>query len=447
MFLRILYFLTVQFLSALAVWIYKDALHAVLTAWLISCLWLFLDVWRLAAIVKWLQRGNLDQVPHLSGAAGKIVHQFRRLLKNARTEVDNREDRLQEVLAALQATPNGVVLLDANGHIEWCNHLASSQLGIDVSRDMMQSIGNLVRDPDFAAYYAEKNFNRDVVIVGRGSVSSRPIFISIHIHLYGDGRQLLLSRDVTALEQADAMRRDFVANVSHEIKTPLTVLTGFVETLQTLSLTEEERARYLGLMAQQASRMQSVVQDLLILSRLEGSPLPTLTEWISIQVLMQRCHEDAEALSQVLNRKHVQEHTFHFTNLVEENAQNTGEIAGVSVELQSAFSNLISNAIRYTPPGGVITVSWSVKNGKPIFTVSDTGFGIEAEHIPRLTERFYRVDRSRSRETGGTGLGLAIVKHVVQRHGGVLAIESIVGKGSTFIITLPNNRWRPYRSS
>ncbi|MBX9833365.1 MAG: phosphate regulon sensor histidine kinase PhoR, partial [Burkholderiaceae bacterium] len=341
------------------------------------------------------------------------------------------------------ATPNGVVLLDAQGRIEWCNQMAANQFGFDAQRDVMQSIGNLVRDPEFTAYFSGQDFGRDVVLEGRFSTTSRPVRISVHLHPYGDGRTLLLSRDVTALEQADAMRRDFVANVSHEIRTPLTVLTGFVETLQTLPLTAEERARYLGMMAQQALRMQSVVQDLLTLSRLEGSPPPGMAEWTPVQALLVRCEDEGRALSSLLTQNQQQSHVLRFPS--HDVLRSEGEIAGVPTELQSALSNLISNAVRYTPAGGTIAVQWLRKeDGSAVFSVQDTGPGIAPEHIPRLTERFYRVDRSRSRETGGTGLGLAIVKHVLQRHGATLDISSALGKGSVFSVTFPANRLRGF---
>jgi len=339
----------------------------------------------------------------------------------------------------LQASPNGVVLLDAEGHIEWCNQVAASHFGIDAERDMMQSIGNLVRDPDFSGYYASDDFSRHVVLQGRDSRPSRPVRISVHLHPYGDGRKLLLSRDVTALEQAEAMRRDFVANVSHEIRTPLTVLVGFVETLQTLPLNKDEQERYLGMMSQQAARMQNVVQDLLTLSRLEGSPPPGMNEWIPVEALLRRCEEEARGLSDMLGQSQPrrQEITFPAPDAL----KAAGQVAGVAPELQSVLSNLVNNAVRYTPAGGAITVDWiPLEGGGARFSVRDTGPGIDAVHIPRLTERFYRVDRSRSRETGGTGLGLAIVKHAVQRHGATLHITSTLGKGSVFSVTFPANR-------
>ncbi|GAA4420513.1 phosphate regulon sensor histidine kinase PhoR [Acidovorax lacteus] len=441
---RIVYFLLSQFVGGGIGWYEAGPWGAAVGAALAAWAWFVWDLSRGARVLRWLRTGDLASAPAMRGLWGEASDRVRRLLRQRDAQAQAADARLQEILAALQATPNGVILLDAQGHIEWCNHIAAAQFGIDVQRDHMQSIGNLVRDPEFSAYYAAHDFTQDVVLQGRESTPSRPVRISVHLHPYGDGRKLLLSRDVTALEQAEAMRRDFVANVSHEIRTPLTVLTGFVETLQTLHLSTDERARYLGMMAQQAARMQSVVQDLLTLSRLEGSPLPGMTDWVPARLLVQRCEEEGRALSGVLTQQHARKHVLSF----EAEGLDGVELAGAMSELQSAFSNLISNAVRYTPAGGEITVRWRRNpQGDVVFSVADTGPGIAAEHIPRLTERFYRVDRSRSRETGGTGLGLAIVKHVLQRHGASLQIVSTVGVGSTFTVVFPVTRLRFARKS
>ncbi len=357
-----------------------------------------------------------------------------RTLRERDDELRLSASRLDEFLVALENSPNGVVLLDENGRIEWCNQTAASHFGFDAKRDQLQYIGNLVRDPAFAAYMASWNYTRDVVLTV-ASANSAPLKLSVQAHPYAGSRRLVLSRDVTAVEQAEAMRRDFVANVSHEIRTPLTVLAGFVETLQTLPIDADERSRYLGMMAQQAQRMQTLVNDLLTLSRLEGSPPPGVGESISTHALLLQCEQEARSLSGVLAAAKPQELVF--------DPAPAGEIAGSLSELQSALSNLISNAIRYTPPGGRIQAQWqSLPDGRAQFSVKDSGPGIAPEHIPRLTERFYRVDRSRSRETGGTGLGLAIVKHVVNRHGAELKIDSTVGVGSTFSIVFPASRVR-----
>ncbi|MES2945599.1 MAG: ATP-binding protein, partial [Pseudomonadota bacterium] len=229
-------------------------------------------------------------------------------------------------------------------------------------------------------------------------------------------------------------RRDFVANVSHEIRTPLTVLSGFIETLQTLPLKEAERTRYLALMAQQSQRMQTLVNDLLTLSRLEGSPFPGATDWMTTSALLAQCEQEARALSAVL---------MPHGHQIQFDLGPACEIAGVQTELYSAMSNLVTNAVRYTPDAGLVRVSWKLlEDGRGEFKVKDSGPGIAPEHLPRLTERFYRIDRSRSRETGGTGLGLAIVKHVAQRHGAELSIQSQPGQGSCFSLYFPVSRVR-----
>jgi len=397
--------------------------------------WLVLDVLRGLRLLRWLRSGDTSSIPLGSGLWGEVFDRVRKLVRARDKEIVASEGRLQDFLAALQASPNGVVLLDATGRIEWFNQTAANHFGFDAKRDLLQHFGNLVRDPEFAAYVAAANFHTDVVMPGRDHSLSKPVKLSVHLHPYGGGRNLLLSRDITSVEQAEAMRRDFVANVSHEIRTPLTVLSGFVETLQSIALDEADRQRYLALMAQQAQRMQTLVNDLLMLSRLEGSPLPSTHEWVTVESLMAPCQADARELSRLVWGR---EQGLHFGNLV------GWEIAGSSTELHSALSNLITNAIRYTPADKEVDVSWTVQpDGTLVFSVRDTGPGIAPEHLPRLTERFYRIDRSRSRDTGGTGLGLAIVKHVAQRHGAELLIESTPGKGSTFSLHFLTSRVRP----
>jgi two-component system phosphate regulon sensor histidine kinase PhoR len=272
-------------------------------------------------------------------------------------------------------------------------------------------------------------------MLNRSAGGNQPRRISLQFHPYGPGNRLLLTRDVTGLEIMEAMRRDFVANVSHEIRTPLTVLHGFVETMLSYDLEATERERYLLLMHQQSQRMMGLVNDLLLLSRLEGTPVPGRSDWFSAADLLAQVVRDAQVLSDAIADGG---HDIHA-----EPCPHALQIAGAKTELLSAMSNLIGNAVRYTPSGGHIRAGWrTLPQGEVEYWVADTGPGIAAEHIPRLTERFYRVDRSRSRETGGTGLGLAIVKHVIQRHGGQLHIDSTVGVGSTFRLLLPTSRVR-----
>ena len=435
---RILSFVLAQFAAATAGWWMAHGGHqeaaALGAALCMGYVWLLLDMLRGAKLLRWLRAGAAPEVVLGSGLWGEASDRIRRLIRLRDRQAAQSESRLQDFLAALQVSPNGVVLLDEQGRIEWFNQTAGIHFGLDTRRDLLQHLGNLVRDPGFAAYYAGRDYQNDLTMPGRDSSAARPIKLSVHLHPYGEGKNLLLSRDITAVEQADAMRRDFVANVSHEIRTPLTVLAGFVETLQTLPLTDAERQRYLGLMEQQSHRMQTLVNDLLTLSRLEGSPPPPLQEWVSVTALLQQCEQDGRELSLLIWQR---PHELHF------DVPGECEIAGANAELYSAVFNLVGNAIRYTPAQQRIDVVWQVlPDGMAQLSVKDTGAGIAPEHLPRLTERFYRVDRSRSRETGGTGLGLAIVKHVAQRHGGELAIESVPGKGSRFTITFPAQRIR-----
>lgn len=442
MLLRLLSFLLLQGLGGvLGVWLAPEALQirgvlaGMLTAGL---LWVLLDFMRGLRVLHWLRADDVADVPLRFGLWGTVAERVRRMVRLREQATRESDRRLQDFLAALQASPNGVVLLDAAGRIEWFNQTAATHLGLDPERDQLQHLVNLVRDPAFTAYVAAGDYQASVTMPGRGHSPAHPLRLSVHLHPYGEGRRLLLSRDVTAVEQAEAMRRDFVANVSHEIRTPLTVLSGFVETLQTLPLDAAEQARYLDLMAQQATRMQSLVSDLLMLSRLEGSPLPGAGDGQSMRLLAQQLEQEGRALSAVLNPPTAGP----AQQLVFEPAPE-GELAGSGSELHSALSNLVSNAVRYTPAGGTVRSGWRIlDDGRAEFFVQDSGPGIAPEHIPRLTERFYRVDRSRSRDTGGTGLGLAIVKHVVQRHGAELKIESTPGKGSRFAIIFPASRVR-----
>ncbi len=405
---------------------------------LVSALfWFCLDLIRGLSVLHWLQFEAAKEAPTQWGLWGNVTDRIRRLLRQRDRENQASAQRLQQFLSAIQASPNGVLLLDAEDRIEWCNEMAAQHLGIEISRDLAQLIGNLVRDPEFSAYLHRGLYETEVVIAGRDHRPNHPVRISLQMFPYGEGRRLLLTRDITAIEQSEAMRRDFVANVSHEIRTPLTVLAGFVETLQNLPLTEPEREKYLDLMSQQAQRMQTLVQDLLTLSRLEGSPLPTHQEWVCALAVWQTCEAEGRALSKLLTPPEgpAQDLVFEAGGLAD------CQVAGSRTELLSAMSNLVSNAIRYTPAGGRVHVSWQCQeDGQMVFAVEDSGPGIAPEHVPRITERFYRVDRSRSRETGGTGLGLAIVKHVVQRHGGHLTIHSVPGQGSRFSFALPADR-------
>lgn len=353
-----------------------------------------------------------------SGAWGDAVSKVDRIVTDARAQIHSLEARHNRFIQGFQASPNGVVMLDDDLHIEWCNASAESFFGISLRKDNLQNISYLVRHPDFVNYLSLRRFEHPILIQRMGF--AHELSITVQVFPFGNGQLLLLAQDVTDLQKTEAMRRDFVANVSHEIRTPLTVLIGFLETMQSIELSSEQRNRYLNLMMTQSYRMKSLVEDLLTLANLEASTSFAPMQEFDVVAEMAALKVDAEALSAGRHR------------LIFEVSTDTA-LLGEQRELHSAFSNLISNAIRYTPEGGQITVGWSLGPSRHgMFYVTDTGPGIEAVHLPRLTERFYRVDGSRSRDTGGTGLGLAIVKHIATRHNAQLLITSVVGEGSTF---------------
>ena len=381
------------------------------------------------ALLDWLRTPEAMS-PELPGIWGEVGHRVDRLLRARELEIAHERARLDELLSAVEASPNGVMLLNPTDHITWISSAAADHFGLNRQRDLQQRVTNLIRQPAFVQYLSAGDFREPVKCpVSRGSMS----WLQIQVKEYGDGLKLVLSQDISQRERADTMRRDFVANVSHEIRTPLTVLIGFIETLGALPLTEVERKRVITLMAQQADRMQTLVSDLLMLAQIEGSPRPTSDRWVKVSAMLQRIETDARGLSRER----------HPITVVAEQADLEREVSGVESEWLSAMGNLVSNAIRYTPEGQGIQIRWrTLPDGSGEFSVKDSGIGVAPEHLPRLTERFYRVDGSRSRDTGGTGLGLSIVKHVIQRHGGELKISSEAGKGSTFTLLIPSMRLR-----
>ncbi|KQW50744.1 MULTISPECIES: phosphate regulon sensor histidine kinase PhoR [unclassified Roseateles] len=392
---------------------------------------LLLDAVRGNRLLNWLRSNQLDNAPRDTGLWGELGYRVERAVRDRERAVARGRLELDQFLSAIEASPNGVLMLDSHEQIVWCNRVAADHFSLDPQRDLRQRITNLVRAPAFVAYLQAGNFAEALVLGnGRG-----PGTLSIIVREYGEGMRLVLSLDITERVRSEAMRRDFVANVSHEIRTPLTVLSGFIETMHSLPLTAVERERVLVLMNQQTQRMQTLVADLLTLAQLEGSPRPAPDRWVSLDSMLLRIAADAEALSAGRHQLHLR-------------AQTHVELAGIESELLSAIANLVNNAVRYTPDGGEIEVAWRLLDGgSGELAVADTGLGIAREHIPRLTERFYRVDGSRSRETGGTGLGLSIVKHVMQRHGGELMIQSDVGKGSRFRLVFPAARVRQENDS
>jgi two-component system phosphate regulon sensor histidine kinase PhoR len=374
---------------------------------------------------RWLRNPVPEAAPHGWGEWDRVFADLYRLLRLQRQSESQLTATLEEFRQAGAAMPDGMVILDAQDRIEWCNPMAENHFGLDRRRDAGQSITNLVRQPQFIEYLQAQNYSEPLVQrLSRGA----DITLSVQLVPYGNRQKLVISRDVTDLERVETMRRDFIANVSHELRTPLTVLGGFLETIMDVKAGDSELLRRsLPLMREQTLRMQRLVEDLLTLSRLESSHNPPREEPVNVPELARALYHDALILSGGRHRI--------MLDLATEDW-----LTGSEEELRSAFGNLMSNAVRYTPEGGEVTIAWHRRGPEAVFSVRDTGIGIAAQHLPRLTERFYRVDRSRSRETGGTGLGLAIVKHVMNRHQARLEITSEPGRGSTFGVVFGGER-------
>lgn len=414
-------------LVAALAWLMFGAMKALIFCTL-ALLWMvFHHVRHIVLLERWLLRSDHTQnsIPAGSGAWDDV---FAHLARYVRQHSQSREmlslalERMQSVTAAM---PDGIVILDEHDRIEWCNRVAEQHLGINLSLDTGQQITYLVRQIPFVKYLAARQYSNTLILK---QIRQQGLIISLQLVPYSFNQKLLISRDITRFEKLETMRRDFIANVSHELRTPLTVISGFLETLSDdISVKSDFDKRAFLLMTEQATRMQRLIEDLLILSRLEDAQNKIKEQTIDMDSLARKLLLDAESLS--AGRHHIRL-----------DVMTHDQLLGSEEELRSAFGNLISNAIRYTPDKGEILICWEKREGQGIFSVQDSGIGIEAEHIPRLTERFYRVDNSRSRETGGTGLGLAIVKHVLSRHNAQLDIKSRIGKGSLFIISFPAKR-------
>lgn len=382
-------------------------------------------LWSLKCVADWAQGPFEADVPEGRGEWALLLAAIYRRTRVRRAYERDLRHIIERFRQAASAIPDGIVVLDAANRIDWANARALSQLGLDLAHDRGQPIVNLVRQPEFLRYVEAGDYGASIVVTSSRDPGRR---LALQLVPFAADQKLLMSRDVTELEAVARIRRDFIASVSHELKTPLTVINGFIETLQDIDVDERQRRRFLSLMQEQATSMQRLVADLLTLSTLESDQSTLHEERFAIAPLLGAIAADAKALSK----------DAHAISL---DVADSATIFGGRYEIASAFGNLVSNAVRYTPAKGSIALAWRVDaDGSGVFAVTDTGIGIAAEHIPRLTERFYRVDRSRSRATGGTGLGLAIVKHVLLRHQAELLITSERGKGSTFAVRLPAKR-------
>lgn len=385
-------------------------------------IWAFFQIRRFRQMTDWLQQSdNSPEPPESSGHWGEVFDELSRQQKRQLT----RETRLRGIISRFQqsssAIPDAIVIIDGQNNLEWWNDSANRLLGLDESTDRGKPLMNLLRDPRFIRYFKRGQYAEPITL---SSPISADMKLEYQIIRFGENDRLLAARDITRLMRLEQTRQDFVANASHELRTPLTVIRGYLETFLDQELPRPLQ-RGLGTMEQQARRMENLVSDLLLLSRLESSQQIHDEHPIRIDQVLQQILEGAEQLAEGRN------HQFKLE------IDQLHDLAGQEIELHSAFSNLVYNAVRYTPIDGQIRIRWWVDSEGGHFSVKDNGPGIESIHLPRLTERFYRIDESRSSASGGTGLGLAIVKHVLARHGGQLTIKSKVGKGSTFACHFP----------
>ena len=406
-------------------WLFKQPVLGLL---IVVSLYLVWSHSQLLRLLSWLDEAAEKEVepPESAGIWGDIfdgIHRVQRRHTRSRRRLASVIERIQDSTAALS---DGVVMADKDGNLEWWNRAAEDLLGLRMPNDQGQQLTNLVRDPAFVEYLDKGPHSEAVEIVSPANETRQ---LQIAVTVYGPGSRLLLVRDVTRLHQLEIMRKDFVANVSHELRTPLTVISGYVETLIDNAIDiPPVWNKALNRMQEQTLRMQNLVSDLLLLSKLEAAEQQDGGVEVRLKPLLQGIVDDAQALSG--------ESEHQITLKCDDDAC----IIGDSKELRSAFANLAYNAIRYTPMGGRIKITWKQDEKSGRLQIKDNGVGIDPVHIPRLTERFYRVDKSRSQTTGGTGLGLAIVKHVLLRHEGQISISSHPGKGSSFVCHFPQER-------
>jgi len=410
---------------SLFVWLTTSTVIALLTFSSILLVYLAIQVYGLYQLQSWLRKPVLNDIPEGFGLWEDVFNAILKYERNNNLKKSELNAALERFNTVANAIPDGLVILNATNEIEWCTANAESQLGLNLETDKNLPIVNLVRNSNFIAYLYNGIYNDPFKLKDARNTDA---ILEIWLIPLVSRQKLLISRDITQLEKVDAMRRDFIANVSHELRTPLTVVGGFIETLSDMEGAVPESIRgYFDMMQDQTTRMRRLIEDLLTLSHIESNTQPPEDRPIEMQALINMLHNDAKALS---NGRHK----------ISIDIDGHLDLSGATDELHSALGNLVSNAVRYTPEGGEIRITWQPRNKLAIFSVSDNGIGIEQQHIDRLTERFYRVDRSRSRETGGTGLGLSIVKHILTRHQAKLEIRSTPGKGSTFSAVFPESR-------
>lgn len=380
------------------------------------------SIYNLHRLQQWLSHRPGIEPPEAEGLWGEVLDNLYRMQQKDRRERVRLRALIGYLRESFTSLPYGAVMIDPESNIEWSNKSADTLLGLRFPEDTGQQILNLVRSPDFVTYFEAEDYSRPLEMLSplRGDVH-----LQIHVTFFGKRSRLLFIRDVTQTARLERVRKDFVANVSHELRTPLTVINGYLETFaDSVGGSDPRWARALDQMLIQSRRMQTLINDLLLLSRLEALPQPDKQEAFALRSMLEMIRE--EALASVGGKREI---------TIE--CDDTLALIGEREELRSAFANIVFNAARYTDAYGKIAIRWYAERDNAFLQVEDNGVGIESEHIPRLTERFYRVDKSRSMDTGGTGLGLAIVKHVLLRHQAYLRVTSKPGEGSCFSCVFP----------
>ncbi len=390
-------------------------------------MYLTFHLYNLFRLDYWLNHRSVADPPDAGGLWGDVVARVVRLHRRKRFHKQRMIEIFRELRRSTASMPDGVATLNRDHEIIWFNRTASRLLGLKRKLDFGLRIDNLIRHPEFVRYLHAGQYGSPVVI--RPNVSE-PTWLSIQLVPYGEAQKLMLVRDVTRQQQLEQMRKEFVANASHELRSPLTVIAGYLETLASDSSLDRDLRQPVDEMRRQAERMTTIIQDLLVLSKLEDDESEIEGAPIDVIALITLLRKEVLARGQR-------------TGEVLLNIESDATLIGDETQIHSAFANLVENAVKYTPESGAITLRWWVDDDGAHFSVADVGKGIPAQHIPRLTERFYRVDEGRSRATGGSGLGLAIVKHALQRHGGRLEIQSVEGRGSTFACRFPSHRIAP----
>lgn len=398
-------------------------LERILLVMLIAALILVaLNYFHLYRLTKWLWQSRKISPPSAPGVWQHVYEGVYQLQRRNRTKRKSLGDLVKRFREGSEALPDAVVVVDDEARIVWCNRHARIEMGLKWPDDSGRRIDNLVRHPAFIEYFHSGDYHYPIEIPAPTNPNKT---FEYRIMSYGESQLLLIVRDVSRVSQLEEMRKDFVANVSHELRTPLTVINGYLEVLDEDASQSAFASKAISEMGMQTKRMQNLIEDLLVLSRIEASAERIYENSIDMNAMFKQI--EIEALSLNANKKHK----------ISFRIDDDLRIFGVETEMRSACSNLIFNAIHYTPAGGKIKILWKRRNGGAYFAVIDDGDGIEDKHLRRLTERFYRVDKARSRKTGGSGLGLSIVKHVLNHHNSTLTIESKVGKGSEFSFILP----------